>query len=75
MRARGAEIVSPWGAGERSGIVVFRLGNDPQRLCAELISQGFIVRVRNGGIRVAPHFYNNEDDIDRLLAALDRRPA
>lgn len=75
LRARGAQIVSPWGAGERSGIVVFRLGNDPQRLCTELINQGFIVRVRNGGIRVAPHFYNNEGDIDRLLSALDRRPA
>jgi len=75
LQARGAEIVSPWGAGERSGIVVFRLGNNPQRLCADLISQGFIVRVRNGGIRVAPHFYNNEAEIDRLLAALDRHPA
>ena len=75
LRARGAQVVSPWGAGERSGIVVFRLGNDPQRLCTALINQGFIVRVRNGGIRVAPHFYNNEDDIDRLLAALDRRAA
>ncbi|MFI5365322.1 MAG: aminotransferase class V-fold PLP-dependent enzyme [Candidatus Binatia bacterium] len=72
LRARGAEIVSPWGADARSGIVVFRLGDDPQRLCAELIRQGFIVRVRSGGIRVAPHFYNNEDDIDRFLAALDR---
>jgi cysteine desulfurase/selenocysteine lyase len=72
LRARGAEIVSPWGGDERSGIVVFRLGNDPQRLCAELIRQGFIVRVRSGGIRVAPHFYNSEDDIDRFLAALQR---
>lgn len=72
LRARGAEIVSPWGAGERSGIVVFRLGDDPEALCAQLIGQGFIVRVRSAGIRVAPHFYNNEGDIDRLLAALDQ---
>jgi cysteine desulfurase/selenocysteine lyase len=72
LRARGAEIVSPWGAGARSGIVVFRLGNDPHRLCSELIRRGFIVRVRSNGIRVAPHFYNNEEDIDRLLAALDQ---
>jgi len=71
LRARGAEIVSPWGAGERSGIVVFRRGDDPGRVCDALIRRGFVVRVRNGGIRVAPHFYNNEDDIDRLLAALD----
>ena len=71
LRRRGAEIVSPWGDDERSGIVVFRLGDDPKRLCTELIRQGFIVRVRGGGIRIAPHFYNSEDDIDRLLAALD----
>ncbi|MBP1686502.1 MAG: Cysteine desulfurase [Deltaproteobacteria bacterium] len=71
LSRRGAEVVSPWGAGERSGIVVFRLG-DPRPLHAELTRQGFVVRVRNGGIRVAPHFYNNEDDMDRLLAALDR---
>lgn len=72
LRARGAEIISPWGAGQRSGILVFRLGDDPQRLCTELIRRGIIVRVRGGGIRVAPHFYNNEDDIDRLLSALDQ---
>ncbi len=72
LRARGAEIVSPWVDGARSAIVVFRLGDDPQRLCAELNRQGFVVRVRGGGIRVAPHFYNNEDDIDRLLSALDK---
>ncbi|HEX7408839.1 MAG TPA: aminotransferase class V-fold PLP-dependent enzyme [Candidatus Binatia bacterium] len=71
LRARGARIVSPWEADARSGIVVFQRGEDPQGLCAELIRRGFIVRVRGGGLRVAPHFYNNEDDIDRLLQALD----
>jgi selenocysteine lyase/cysteine desulfurase len=71
LRARGARIVSPWEADARSGIVVFQRGEDPRGLCAELIRRGFIVRVRGGGIRVAPHFYNNEDDIDRLLQALD----
>lgn len=71
LRQRGAEIVSPWSADARSSIVVFRLG-DPQRLWAELNRQGFVVRMRGGGIRIAPHFYNNEDDMDRLLAALDQ---
>jgi selenocysteine lyase/cysteine desulfurase len=71
LRARDAHVVSPWETAQRSGILVFRLGDDPQALCAELNRRGFVVRVRGGGIRVAPHFYNNEDDIDRLLAALD----
>jgi selenocysteine lyase/cysteine desulfurase len=75
LQARGAEILSPWGPHERSGIVVFRLGNDLQRLCTDLIAKGFIVRVRSGGIRVAPHFYNNEGDVDRLLSALDELSA
>lgn len=71
LRARAAEVVSPWDTEARSGIVVFRLGKDPHRLQAALTRRGFVVRVRGGGIRVAPHFYNNEDDIDRLLGALD----
>ena len=72
LRERGADIVSPWQTDARSGIVVFRLGNDPQQLCIGLNERGFVVRPRGGGIRVAPHFYNNEDDIDRFLTALDR---
>ena len=50
---------------------MFRLGDEPQRLSSELNRRGFIVRVRGGGIRVAPHFYNDEDDIDRFLVALE----
>jgi selenocysteine lyase/cysteine desulfurase len=72
LRARGAEIVSPWGAGERSGIVNFRAGGGEDRLVAALLERGFFVRLRAGGVRVAPHFYNDEDDIDRLLHALDQ---
>jgi len=71
LRARGAEIISPWDNGQRSAIVVFRLGDDPQALAQALNERGFVVRVRGGGIRVAPHFYNNEEDIDRFLIALD----
>lgn len=71
LRARGAEILSPWGAEERSGIVVFRLGDDPQRLCDALTARGVVVRVRGGGIRCAPHFYNDEGDVERFLGGLE----
>ena len=46
LRARGAEILSPLGIGERSGILVFRPKIDPHQLCANLVAKGFIVRVR-----------------------------
>jgi len=72
LRARGAEIVSPWQRSQRSGIVNFRLGDDPEKLRDALLAHGFFLRMRAGGIRVAPHFYNDEEEIDRLLAALDQ---
>jgi selenocysteine lyase/cysteine desulfurase len=72
LRSRGAEIISPWDDSRRSGILVFRCGDDSRRLCNALLHDGIIVRVRGGGVRVAPHFYNNEEDMDRVLAAVDR---
>jgi selenocysteine lyase/cysteine desulfurase len=72
LKARGAEILSPWGEEERSGIVVFKTGADPVRLALRLNQRGFVVRVRGGGIRVAPHFYINETDIERFLEQLDQ---
>ena len=32
--------------------------------------QGIIVVVRNGRLRMSPHFYNTDEQIDRLVAAL-----
>ena len=44
---------------------------DEQRVVAELISKGVIVDGRPGaGVRVGPHFYNNQDDLERLKEAL-----
>jgi selenocysteine lyase/cysteine desulfurase len=71
LRGQGAEILGPWGDAQRSGIVVFRPRHgDPAALAAALNARGIVVRPRGGGVRVAPHFYNNRDDIERLLAAV-----
>ncbi len=71
LRHRGAQILSPLGEGQRSVIVLFRLGMDSDALCTFLNERGIIVRVRDGGIRASPHFYNDESDLDRLLGAVD----
>ena len=47
-------------------------GVDPSRLARELKAQKILVAARHGFLRVSPHFYNNEADIDRLEAALAR---
>jgi cysteine desulfurase / selenocysteine lyase len=76
------EIVSPIEPEHRSGIVVFRSVRDPAgdvRLVDRLADQGVAVSARFttgiGGIRASPYFYNNEEDIERLLGGLRRERA
>ena len=45
-------------------------GTDPARLEAELEARRVAVSVRKGNLRVAPHFFNNDDDLQRLSDAL-----
>lgn len=66
------EIVSSRLDGERSQIVCVkhRDGIHPNALAAELESQNIIVSPRGDRLRIAPHLYNNSEDIERLLDAL-----
>jgi cysteine desulfurase/selenocysteine lyase len=41
-------------------------GQDPSRLARELKARRVLVAARHGYLRVSPHFYNNEEDLDRL---------
>jgi cysteine desulfurase/selenocysteine lyase len=43
---------------------------DPSRLARELKARRVLVSARHGFLRVSPHFYNNESDLDRLDAEL-----
>ncbi|HZD34084.1 MAG TPA: aminotransferase class V-fold PLP-dependent enzyme [Nitrososphaeraceae archaeon] len=63
------QILSPLANTHRSAIVVFK-SRSPNHLVAYLGKRRIIVSARGGGIRIAPHFYNNEIDIDRLILAL-----
>lgn len=66
----GASVLSPWGEDQRSGIVVFRGAAEAAKLVDELNRRGFIVRLRNGGVRAAPHFYTSEEELERFVAAV-----
>jgi selenocysteine lyase/cysteine desulfurase len=56
-----------------SGIVSLeRPGRDSCELVRRAKEAGVAVNYRGGRIRVAPHFYNNTDDIDRFFAAVAR---
>jgi cysteine desulfurase/selenocysteine lyase len=43
---------------------------DPAALLGVLSERGIVCSERDGNLRVSIHFYNHEDDIDRLSAAL-----
>ena len=45
--------------------------NQPGRVVRHLLSRGVIVTEKPQGIRVATHFFNNEGDIERLIAGLN----
>jgi cysteine desulfurase/selenocysteine lyase len=72
LQARGCAIDTPIShRRERSGIVSFRHpAVDSAELCDRLHAAGVIVSLRGDLIRVSPHFYNIEDELDQLLAAL-----
>ena len=54
---------------QRSAIVM--LGDpDPAGAVAWLAERGIVVDWRPGFVRVSPHFYNTEDEVDRVLAEL-----
>lgn len=63
-----------WGGradAERSAIVSFKHpAHDPADLARRLEADRVIVCVREGHVRVSPHFYNTPEEIDRLLELL-----
>lgn len=72
----GLTLLSPEERECRSGIVIASYGDIHKDLAMmdTLSDLGISVSCRYqacfGGLRVSPHFYNNEGDIDRLIAAL-----
>jgi cysteine desulfurase / selenocysteine lyase len=70
------ELVSPRRGAARSALVVFgdhRPDRNPP-LHQALTAAGVDVAFRRGRLRVSPHLYNTEADIDRALEVLDRTP-
>ncbi|HUK92122.1 MAG TPA: aminotransferase class V-fold PLP-dependent enzyme [Blastocatellia bacterium] len=72
----GFELVTPLDPKNRSGIVTFSAGDQHEnvKLMDRLLDRGILVSVRYtsgvGGIRVACHFYNSNQDVDALLNSL-----
>ena len=65
----GVELVSPREPEHRAGIVTFRVGDNAgaQKMHDALSKERIIISIREGLLRVSPHFYNIEEELDRCL--------
>lgn len=65
-------LISSREPGEESQIVCVwpKMGNTPYELFRMLKAKGIVTAPRGNGLRIAPHIYNIEADIDRLIEVL-----
>lgn len=65
------QVVSSRVAGETSGLVfIEKTGVDADQLAQRLKEARFVLSVRSGRLRFAPHFYNTAEEVDALIDAL-----
>ena len=72
LRTRGFDIVGPQATKVKSPIVsvALRTDGERERFDKALRESGTKCAVRESRVRLSPHFYNTEDEVDRLLACL-----
>ncbi len=69
VEALGLQVTSPKEPEHRSGIVHFLI-DGAQEKAESLQKHGIIVSARSYGLRVSPHFYNTEEEIESLVRNL-----
>ncbi len=73
LRGLGAQLPADESPYFNSGITAARLeGADASALARELKNRCVQISARHGFLRISTHFYNNEQDVDRLVAELRR---
>jgi selenocysteine lyase/cysteine desulfurase len=71
LERKGYAVLGSARPEKQSGILSFRRqGMDVRAKVAELSGRDIVVVERDGFIRVSPHVYNNEEDLERLLREL-----
>jgi kynureninase len=71
---RGLELLSPRDDSRRGGLVRLRVPGGVEgakALLKNLFDKDVVFDQRGDAVRISPHFFNNEADIDRAFAELD----
>jgi selenocysteine lyase/cysteine desulfurase len=67
----GAIAVTPEDPEGRAGILAFRVAAGMRELAEAMRAAGLLISVREGAIRLAPHFYTAPTDMERVRDVLD----
>ncbi|HXY53205.1 MAG TPA: aminotransferase class V-fold PLP-dependent enzyme [Nitrospirota bacterium] len=68
---RGYTVLTPKRREERGGNITFSGKFDPAKMSEALREKNIMVNVRGGGLRLSPHFYNIEEEIQKVFETLD----
>ena len=64
------EFISPRDEAIRGGTMILDFGSNQQKVLNHLQDNNIGVDLRSHGIRISPHIYNDEQDIDQLISVI-----
>ncbi len=71
LEKKGYIVVTPKTNSDRAGIVIFESDKYTPTDLFKLLQDNYIIAAERGsGIRISPHFYNSESEVERLLNTL-----
>jgi len=70
----GASLVTPEEPSSHAGMIAFK-SVDESKLVSTLDQDGIVVSSRDGNLRISPHFYNTEVDVELLMKSLSEHKA
>jgi cysteine desulfurase/selenocysteine lyase len=73
IESAGGTVISDLAAEHRSSIISFEFPNsDSPNIQKQLFKANVVISQRAGRLRISPHAYNNQDDIDRMVHEICR---
>jgi len=70
--AVGLPVRTPRDPRARGGVVNVGVGPEAERICHALLDRDVCTDFRGDGLRISPHFFNTETDVDRCFDELGR---
>ena len=64
------EVRTPRERDARGGVVNVKVGPGAEKICHQLLSRDVCTDFRGDGLRISPHFFNTEGDVDRCFEEL-----